>query len=69
MRSGANNQERILETSLVQNGGFVKPQAQAHGWEELLPWACEGWLIISLRVGRQGFVDSVVSKEFWKQDF
>ena len=32
MRSGADNQERILETSLVQNGGFTKAWGQ-------YPWA------------------------------
>ena len=26
MRSGADDQERIIETSLVQNGGFIKAQ-------------------------------------------
>ena len=31
MRSGADDQERILETSLVQNGGFIKVQGQAPG--------------------------------------
>ena len=42
----ANDQERILETSLVQNGGFIKAQDRTLGEEELLPQACEGWLII-----------------------
>ena len=51
MRSRANNQERILEMSLVQNGGFMKAQGQAP-WVERLPQACEGWLIIYLGVGR-----------------
>ena len=32
MRSRGDNQERILETSLVQNGGFIKTQGQD-------PWA------------------------------
>ena len=32
MRSGANNQERILDMSLVQNDGFIKAQGQD-------PWA------------------------------
>ena len=52
MRSSANDQERILEMSLVQNGGFIKAQDRTLGQEELLPQACEGWLIIFLGVGR-----------------
>ena len=28
MRSGADDQERVLETSLVQNGGFTKARGQ-----------------------------------------
>ena len=28
MRSGANDQERVLEMPLVQNGGFIKAQGQ-----------------------------------------
>ena len=38
MRSGADDQERILETSLVQNGGLLKHWDRTHGQEELLPW-------------------------------
>ena len=41
MRSGADDQERILETSLVQNGGFIKAQGQN-------PWAGRD---AALRVG------------------
>ena len=51
MRSGANDQERILEMAFVQNGGFIKAQDRTLGQEELLPQACEGWLIIYLEVG------------------
>ena len=40
--SGANDQERILEMSLVQNGGFIKARDSTRGEEELLPQACEG---------------------------
>ena len=38
VRSGADDQERILEASLVQNGGFIKAQGQ-DPWagRELLP--------------------------------
>ena len=32
--SRADGQERILETSLVQNGGFIKPQGQDSWTEE-----------------------------------
>ena len=28
MRSGADDQERILEMSLVQNGGFIRARGQ-----------------------------------------
>lgn len=28
VRSGANDQKRVLEMSLVQNGGFMKAQGQ-----------------------------------------
>ena len=41
MRSRADNQERI-ETSLVQNGGFIKARRQDPWQVELLPWACAG---------------------------
>ena len=66
MRSRDNDQQRILETSLVQNGGFIKPGDRIHGQEELLPQACEGWQIIYLGVGRVLGI-AVLSKEFWKQ--
>ena len=45
MRSGADDQEIILEMSLVQNGGFIKAQDRTLGQEELLPQACERRLI------------------------
>ena len=61
-------QERIFETSLVQNGGFVKAQGtRTCGQEELLcrrrppRWGCEGWLITYLRGEMQ---KKEVSKEF-----
>ena len=31
---------------------LLKHGDRIHGQEELLPWACEGWLIIYLGVGR-----------------
>lgn len=41
---GDDGQERILETSLVQKGHFIK--AQGHDRKELC-WHYEEWLIIS----------------------
>ena len=38
LRSGADDQERILETSLVQNGGLLKHKDRTCGQEELLSW-------------------------------
>ena len=51
-RSRANDQVRILETSLVQNVCFIKAWGQDPGQEELLPQTCEGWLSIYLGVRR-----------------
>ena len=53
MRSGANDQERIPEMSLVQNGGFIKARGLDQ-WtgRSCCPRACEGWLIIYLGVER-----------------
>ena len=36
MESGADDQERILETSLVQNGGLLKHGDRTLGQKELL---------------------------------
>ena len=52
MRSGAEDQERIHETSLVQNGGFIKAQGQDLWAGRAAAPAGEGWLIIYLGVGR-----------------
>ena len=52
VESGANNQERILEMSLVQNDGLFKHGDRAHGHKELLPPGCEEWSIIYLQDGR-----------------
>ena len=54
LRFGADDQERILETSLVQNGGLLKHGDRTHGQEELLPRGCEEWLVIYLAVGGGG---------------
>ena len=51
MESGAEDQERILETSLVQNWWFIKALDRTRGQKELLPQGCEGWLIIYHGVG------------------
>lgn len=51
VRSGADHQERILETSLVQNGDSIKAPDRTHGHEMLPPRRCEEWLIIYLGVG------------------
>ena len=53
MRSGADDQERILETSLVQNDGLLKHGDRTHGQEELLPWVVrDGWLRTNAVGGR-----------------
>lgn len=48
----ANSQERILEASLVQKGGFIRAQEKAWGQKELLPRGHEEWPIICPQVGR-----------------
>ena len=60
-------QERILETSSVQKGGFIKARGQDLRQKEL-PWGCEEWLIIYFQAGR-GLGIAKVSKEFKKQGF
>ena len=47
---GADEQERILEMSLVQNGGLLKHRDRTSGQKELLPGGCEEWSIICLQV-------------------
>ena len=68
MRSRADNQERILKMSLVQNGGFIKARGQAL-------WARRA---AALSLGREadyipgngkGFEDNILSQEFWKPGF
>ena len=51
MESGTEDQERILKMSLVQNGSLLKHRDRTLGQKELLPWDCEGWLIIYCGVG------------------
>ena len=53
LRFEANGQERILKTSLVQNGGLLKHGDRTHGQEELLPWGCEGWPVLYHGVGEK----------------
>lgn len=48
VRSGANNQGRILEMSLMQNGDLLKYREQ----KERLPQGCEGWAITNYEAGR-----------------
>ena len=63
MRSTADEQERILETSVVQNGGFIKAWGQD-------PWAGKAaalglrWVADYIPGSWEGFEDSVLSKEF-----
>lgn len=52
MRSRANDQERILETSLVQNGSFIKAQGQDPCAGRVAAPGLWGWLIIYLTVGK-----------------
>ena len=47
----ADDQERILEMSLVQKGGFIKAQGQDPGQKEL-HWGHKEWLTIYFQVGR-----------------
>ena len=51
MKSGADDQDRILETSLVQNGSLLKHGDRTRGQKELLLRGCEGWLIIYHGIG------------------
>lgn len=46
MRSRADDQKRIHEISLVQNGGLSKHEDRTHGQEELLAPGCEGWQLM-----------------------
>ena len=69
-RSGADDQERILETFLVQSGGFIK--APGTGSLGRKSGCLDGWLITPLGAGRglrTENKDSLFSKEFWKQSF
>ena len=49
--SGVNNQERILETSLVQNWWLIKARGQDPSAERAAARGCERWLIIYHGVG------------------
>ena len=46
-----NGQERILETSLVQKGGFIKAQGRTRGQKEL-HWGHEEWPITDFQGGK-----------------
>ena len=62
MRSRSDSQERILETSLGQNGGFFKARGQ-DPWAEKAALRYEEQLIIHLRV-REG-KEKRFSEEFY----
>ena len=47
VESGADDQERILETSLVRNSWFMTDPVA----ERATALACEGWLMIDYGVG------------------
>ena len=47
-----NGPERILETSLVQKGGFIKAQGQEPRAEKELQWGCERCLTVYFQVRR-----------------
>ena len=52
LRSGADDQERILETSLVQNGGLLEHGDRTRGQEELLPRVVRGGWLYTQELGR-----------------
>ena len=65
--SEADGQERILETSLMQRGDFIKARGPDRGQEEL-HWGGEEWPFLWFQV-RRGLGLAQVSKGFWKQGF
>ena len=66
MRSRAYNQERTLETSLVQKGGFIKARVRE-------PWAGRGLPGLGGKAdctpGRGRVGERVLPKELWKLGF
>lgn len=54
LRSGADDQERILETSLVQNGGLLKHGDRTRGQEELLLRIVRVGMLYTPRLGGGG---------------
>ena len=62
-RSRADDQERILETSLVQNGSFIKAQGQDR-WAGRAAAPGLGGVADYISGSREGFEDSTLSKEF-----
>ena len=61
MKSRADDQERILEMSLVQNGGFIKALGQdLWAGKAAADYIPGNWEV---------FEDSILSKEFWQQGF
>ena len=51
LRSGADDQERILETFLVQNDGLLKHGDGTSGQKELLPRVVRDGRLCTLRLG------------------
>ena len=51
MGSGDDDQERILNRSWYKMVVLLKHGDSTRGQKELLPWGCEGWLIIYLGAG------------------
>ena len=54
MRSRADDQERIFETFLVQNGGLLKHGDRTRGQEELLPWVVRVGMLYTPWLGGGG---------------
>ena len=52
MESGANNQERILETSLVQNGGLLKHGDRTIGRKSCCPGDVRSGLLYTCKLER-----------------
>lgn len=64
LRAGADDQERILETFLVQNGGLLKHRDRTRGQEELLPQVERDGRLYTLRLGEGEGKGWEVSTEF-----
>ena len=65
MRSGAEGQERILETSLVQKCDFMLKHGDGTLGQEELHWGCEQGLVIYYGVGG-GKVKRKFLTDYWR---